>query len=337
MGDIRNAAFATLAPPPERRGEFDALFRAYFLGEADAVPAGDGADEETRIKDDRGQSRRAPDPTELNEAGKAATADEVLAARTFRDLRDDERLRRFARQAPRHLPRRRAFRYAPAKSGETINLRRTLRAVIRHDGDAPVLSQALRKTRQRNILLLIDVSGSMKAHTEDYLRVAHGAARAAERVEAFTFGTRLTRISRAMRLRDPARALDAASRIVDDWDGGTRIGEALQAFLSVPRFAGYARGAVTIILSDGLERGDHEAMLDAIRKLSRRSWRLALLTPLAADDRFSPDTEALRAVLPWLDDLGNGGSVDSLCDYILSLSAGGEPWAAARWLDGRAS
>jgi uncharacterized protein with von Willebrand factor type A (vWA) domain len=81
-------------------------------------------------------------------------------------------------------------------------------------------------------------------------------AHAVERIEVFTFGTRLTRVTRAMRLKNREQALVATSAIVSDWDGGTRIGDALQAFLGVPRFAGYSRGALVLILSDGLERGD---------------------------------------------------------------------------------
>ena len=88
---------------------------------------------------------------------------------------------------------------------------------------------------------------------------------AVERVEVFTIGTRLTRVTKALRLKNRDQALAAASTIVADWDGGTRIGDALQAFLAVPRFAGYARGALVLIVSDGLERGDHRAMTDGGR------------------------------------------------------------------------
>ena len=133
------------------------------------------------------------------------------------------------------------------------------------------------------MLLLIDVSGSMKARTEDNLRLAHALTQARRRVEVFTFGTRLTRVTRPMRLKRREQALAAAAQMVSDWDGGTRIGDALKAFLAVPRFAGYARGAVVLIVSDGLERGDPAAMRDAVAKLSRRAWRLSWLTPLAAD------------------------------------------------------
>ena len=331
MADIHRAAHATLAPAPERQGEFDALFKAFFWHQDEVLPGLGREEGDPVVKDARGGATTAPEARRFGESGKAASAQEILAGRRFRALSDDERWRRLRRRAPGELPRRRAFRRAPASSGDAIDMRRTLRTALRNEGDLPILVRSRRRTRQRNILLLIDVSGSMKAHSEDYLCFAHAVTQAADRVESFTFGTRLTRISRAMRLRDRGRALERAGGIVDDWDGGTRIGEALGAFLAVPRFAGYARGALTVVLSDGLERGKHALMLDAVRCLARRSWRLAWLTPLAADNRFRPETAALKAVLPWLDDLGDGGSVESLCDYVLSRSRDEERFAAARW------
>jgi uncharacterized protein with von Willebrand factor type A (vWA) domain len=200
-------------------------------------------------------------------------------------------------------------------------LRRTLREAVRNDGDVFRLSRLRRRTRQRNLLLLIDVSGSMKARTEAHLRLAHAVTHAAERadrVEVFTFGTRLTRVTRSLRLKNRDAALAAASTLVSDWDGGTRIGDALQAFLAVPRFAGYARGTFVAVLSDGLERGDPAAMRDAVSRISRRAWRLSWLTPLASGPDFRPETEALKAVLPFLDDLGDGSTVEAVCAHLLN-------------------
>ncbi|MEM1315362.1 MAG: VWA domain-containing protein, partial [Pseudomonadota bacterium] len=170
------------------------------------------------------------------------------------------------------------------------------------------------------ILLLIDVSGSMTAQTDGALRFAHALVRAGERVEVFTLGTRLTRVTSALRLRRREAALDAASGLVADWDGGTRLGEALQAFLAVPRFAGFARGAAALILSDGLERGGPEAMVDAVRRLSRLAWRVDWLTPLALGPGFAPRTAALEAASPWIDAFAPGGSVKAMCAHALALA-----------------
>ena len=332
LADIRRAAHASLAPPVERALELDTLFDAFFIDAASAAAIPGDADDEILVKDDRGHGLEPPDAMRSGDSGSAATDREFLARRAFARLDPDEQLRRAVAHGAALLPRRRAFRRAPAKSGDAIDLRRTLREALRTDGDLPRLIASRRRSRQRSVLIVIDVSGSMKAHTSDYLRFAHALTQSAERVETFTFGTRLTRITRAMRLRDRVRALDEAAAIVGDWDGGTRIGEALGAFLALPRFAGLARGALALVLSDGLERGDPAAMVDAVRRLSRRAWRLAWLSPLAADERFRPDTAALRAILPWLDHFGDGGSIASLCAYLLSPAAGDERWQMRRWL-----
>jgi len=106
---------------------------------------------------------------------------------------------------------------------------------------------------------------------------------------------------------------------VSDWDGGTRIGDALQAFLAVPRFGGYARGAAVVVVSDGLERGDLTALRDAVAKLSRRAWRLSWLTPLAVGSNFVPQTEALIAIRRFVDDMVDGGSTAAVVGHVLSL------------------
>jgi uncharacterized protein with von Willebrand factor type A (vWA) domain len=172
------------------------------------------------------------------------------------------------------------------------------------------------------MLLLIDVSGSMKARTEENLKLAHALSQAAANVEVFTFGTRLTRVSRALKLKRREQALNAAAHLVSDWDGGTRIGDALQAFLAVPRFAGYARGAAVIVVSDGLERGDPSALRDAAAKLSRRAWRLDWLTPLAIGAGFTPQTEALIAIRPFVDEMVAGGSSAAIVAHLLALGKG---------------
>ncbi len=177
-----------------------------------------------------------------------------------------------------------------------------------------------RSMRPRPILLLIDVSGSMKQRTDQNLAFAHALMHAAPRVEVFTFGTRLTRLTRALKLRNRDQALLAASSLVADWDGGTRIGDALQVFLGVPRFAGYLRGASVVVVSDGLERGDPTAMVNAVQRMAARAWRIDWLSPLAASRDYQPQTEALASIRPMLDSLSAGGDTAALCRRLLSLS-----------------
>ena len=317
--DVRRAALATLSPERERNDEFEALFRAWFHGEFAPVPGESEDETEVRIHEEGAGVFEPPDAPDADETGRSATAAETLSQRRFRPDAGHAFFRRFAREAPARLPRRRGFRRARARRGDSIDLRRALRLAVRQGGDTPVLPWRRRRPQHRRILLLIDISGSMKEHTEHALRFAHALYRAAERMECFTLGTRLTRVTGAFRLRNPDRALERASALAPDWDGGTRIGDVLRAFLAVPRFAGLARGAAVIVLSDGLERGAPDAMVDAVQRLSRLAWRLSWLTPLAADADYSPETTALAAVLPWLDDLGDGASPERLAAQVLGL------------------
>jgi hypothetical protein len=149
------------------------------------------------------------------------------------------------------------------------------------------------------------------------MRFAHSLARVAERLEIFTLGTRLTRVSRALRHRNPDVALATAGTVVADWDGGTRLGDALQAFLAIPRFKGFARGALVVVLSDGLERGDPAALIASLEQMSRLAWSILWLSPLAADRDFVPETSALKAILPFIDRFADSGSVERLCSHIL--------------------
>src|SRR5262249_31408039 len=144
-------------------------------------------------------------------------------------------------------------------------------------------------------------------------------ARALPSIEVFTFGTRLTRVTRAMRMKRQEQALASAAGLVSDWDGGTRIGDALRAFLAVPRFAGYARVAVVVIVSERLERGDSVAVREAVARLAQRAWRLSWMTPLAIGSHFKPSTEALIAIAPFVDDLVDGGSTPAIVANLLAL------------------
>ena len=325
MNDIYQASRAMLGPEPDRLPEFDALFRAHFLGQTLAAPAfSDDDDDELRITDD-GDSLIEPEVGDPHESGQQVATGEVLNVRRFAEVDEATALRRFRRAAPARLPRRRAYRRARARRGDSWNLRQALREAVRRDGEVLHLPKLKRKLTQRRILLLIDVSGSMKVETDGFLRLAHSLGRVAERLEVFTLGTRLTRITRTIRRRQRDQALDMTANLVADWDGGTRIGEALQAFLAVPRFAGFARGALVVVLSDGLERGEHDTMTSAVQRLARLAWRIDWLTPDAGVRDFSPRTAALQAILPYVDHLGDGSSVEAVATRLLTIAR--ERWS----------
>jgi uncharacterized protein len=316
---IHKAGLATLAPPPERRATYDRLFDIHFRG---GEPIDRGAAEEEEIvhlqEEGRGEDE-ALLGDEANESGFTATRAEILVERRFAQGLASDALRRLSREAPRRLPQRKGYRRRRSRRGPWADLRRTLRETVRNDGEMLHLGRLRRRARLRKVLLLIDVSGSMKARTDDNLKLAHALAQTARDTEVFTFGTRLTRGTRALRLKRREQALNAAAHLVSDWDGGTRIGDALQAFLAVPRFSSYSRGAAVVVVSDGLERGDASALRDAVAKLALRSWRLSWLTPLATSKAFQARTEALAAIQPLLDDLVDGGSSAAIVSHLLSL------------------
>ena len=322
MRDIYEAALATLAPPPERRTEFEALFRLMFLGQSLGAPAAGEPDDEDEIEafDERDGAMEPPEAAEEREVGAEATALEALALRHFAAGNEVAALNAFARRAAGALPRQRSYRRRASHSGNRWNIRRLLRDAVKRDGEVLTLPMLDRKSRQRRILVMLDISGSMKAQTDAGLRFCHALARAAERIEVFTIGTRLTRVTRAVRHRQRDQALALTNTLVADWDGGTRLGDALGAFLAVPRFASFARGSVVLILSDGLERGDVSALADAVLALSRLAWRIVWLTPLAADVGYRPQTAGLKAILPYIDHLGDGSRIERLCDEVLGLA-----------------
>ena len=318
---IRHAGLATLAPPPERRATYDRLFDLHFRG-SEAVEGGE-ADEDEEIVRLQEEGRGQEEPLvsdDLNESGLTAARAEALVERRFAQGLISEPLRRLSREAPRRLPRRRGHRRMRARRGPFADLRRTLRDSVRNDGEILRLGRLRRRSRPRKVLLLIDVSGSMKQRTEENMKLAHALMHATPNVEVFTFGTRLTRVTRALRLKRSEQALNAAAHLVSDWDGGTRIGDALQAFLAVPRFSAYARGAAVVILSDGLERGDVSALRETVAKLSLQAWRLSWLTPLATEPVFQPRTEALLAIARHVDDLAGGSSSAAIVSHVLSLA-----------------
>ena len=318
---VLRAARATLAPPPERFAEFDALFRMFFAGQSLAAPAtSESPDDEMQVFDDDSGAIDMREPQTGNPVGEQASKTELLTGRAFGDVGDSATLRHFRRAAGKALPSRLSYRRAASHRGDRHDMRRNLRELVSRDGETLRLFRLARKRRQRRILLLIDVSGSMKAATVNSFRLSHALAQAADHFECFTLGTRLTRISPALRLRDEARALNRAASLVADFDGGTRIGEALGALLTIPRHADFARGALVVVLSDGLERGDPQALVQAMARLAKRAWQVLWLSPLAGDPRYEPRTEAMLAIRPMLGRLDDGSSITGICRSLLTIA-----------------
>lgn len=328
--DIRNAGLAILAIPGERRQEYDAHFRAYFLGQTVVAPIVEQDDDDDSVEayEEQAGEQVIELPEDEQETGGEASAAEALTHRELIPSADDEALRQFIRHAGTTLPRRRSYRRMTARHGSGFDMRKAMRQAVRTDGEIFELPETRHKTRQRPITLLIDVSGSMQREYDNSLRIAHALKNVADRAEIFTLGTRLTRITGALAEKHPERAFSRVSGLVADFDGGTRLGEALDALLAVPRYSVALRGAAVFILSDGLERGSPELLIDAVARISRIAWQLHWLTPLADDVDFTPQTEALKAVMPYLDGLGDGSSITSITRQILDLGNSGRRMTA---------
>jgi hypothetical protein len=183
-----------------------------------------------------------------------------------------------------------------------------------HDGGEPgALVRDHRRDKPRRLVLLLDVSGSMGPYADTMLRFAHAAVRVApSATEVFTMGTRLTRVTRQLRVRDPEAALDAAGRAVPDWSGGTRLGESVQAFLDRWGQRGTARQAVVLMVSDGWERGDAALLGEQMRRLARLAHRVVWVNPHKGKAGFAPLTGGMLAALPAVDELVAGHSFQAL-------------------------
>ncbi|MGH3508974.1 MAG: vWA domain-containing protein, partial [Nocardioidaceae bacterium] len=221
-------------------------------------------------------------------------------------------------------PRRRAHRRTSWHRGE-VDAHRTLRNTLRRMGEPARISWRRRGTRPRRVVLLVDVSGSMSGYADALLRLAHRfvvGARGAPtgptggRVEVFTVGTRLTRVTQAMRLRDPDRAIVAAGETVPDWSGGTRLGETLQVFLDRWGQRGLARGAVVLVFSDGWERGDAELLKEQMRRLHGLAHRVVWVNPHVGKDGYQPVQQGIVAALPHVDDFVAGHSLATFARLV---------------------
>ena len=172
-------------------------------------------------------------------------------------------------------------------------------------------------------MLICDVSGSMAPYARMLLQYLQACVAARARVEAFVFGTRLTRVTRELAGRDPDRALRRAAEQVQDWSGGTRIGAAL-AELNRVHGRRIGRGALVVVLSDGWDRGEPEELAAEMARLARCAHRIVWLNPLAADPRYEPLTRGMRAALPHVDHLLPGNSIASL-EALADLMEEGVP------------
>jgi uncharacterized protein len=319
--DRRDAYYAMRAALCSTRAElemFAEAFAAVFATTPDAEDdplAALGQIEKAAMPRIAIPEQRAEVPEEIEIPLPAAYSDEeLLREKDFADYTDAERaaarrlLRRIAARAPRKLSRRTR---PTRRRREEHDLRATVRASLRHGGELMERRYREPGQRPRRVVLVCDVSGSMTPYARMLLQYLQASVAAHARVEAFVFGTRLTRVTRDLDGRDPDRALQRAAERVTDWSGGTRIGAAL-AELNREHGRRIGRGAVVVVLSDGWDRGDPDELAAEMARLRRTAHRLLWLNPLAADPRYEPLTRGMRSALPHVDHLLPGNSLASL-------------------------
>ncbi|WP_410624207.1 vWA domain-containing protein [Amycolatopsis sp. cmx-8-4] len=244
----------------------------------------------------------------------AASGQEVLRHRDLAELTTAERehLRELLATLRPVPPRRCAARRTPARRGR-LDPARTLRAMLASGGEPVRLAHTRRGSRPRRVVLLIDVSGSMSPYADALLRFAHVLTRSApQSVEVFTLGTRLTRVSRQLRQRDPERAMLSAGSAVPDFAGGTRLGETLRAFLDRWGQRGVARRAVVTIFSDGWERGDTTMLGEQLARLHRLAHAVLWVNPHVGRAGYAPVQSGIVAALPHIDRLLAGHTLATL-------------------------
>jgi len=333
-GDLRLAARATLVSRHEDFEALDLAFDRYFSDEPVRLPdqrtqrtnthqRKDGDSSENEVM--TGHAFEGPDEEAEGRAPLRVVASQVerLRAKDFAELSRQE-LRQvmvLVRRLAVAMPLRSSRRHRPHTRGARFDLRRTLRRSLRTEGEPFRRAWKARQVRRRPLVLILDVSGSMAAYGRPLIEFAHAAALAGDRVEAFCFGTRLTRITRALRARDPNAALAAVGSVVADWEGGTRIGESLKALLD--RWAGRSalRGSVVVLCSDGLERGDPELLERQMERLSRLAYKVVWVNPLAGSPQYEPLARGMAASLPFVDVFLPGHNLESLESLAETLAA----------------
>jgi len=346
--DFYWALHACFVSKPEHRLIFSQVFRLYwrdprFLEHMMAmlVPAVRGVQEDKPA--DPGEKRAAealldgtqPDPEHIDDeqgtdiefdASLTMSASEKLRSLDFEQMSTDEvaRAKRVLSQMTLPVQPLHSRRLIAAPGGPRPDWRRTLRAASRQGGEIQSIARAKRRIRWPNLVVICDISGSMSQYSRIILHFLHAVSNAQgagwAKVHAFTFGTRLTNITRHLAQRDVDAALAAAGAEAQDWEGGTRIGECLHEFNRDWSRRVMGQGAVVLLITDGLDRDDPEALAREMHRLQLSARRLIWLNPLLRWEGFAPKAQGIRAMLPHVDSFRAGHSIASIEDLARVIS-----------------
>ena len=346
--DFYWALHACFVSKPEHRVVFAQVFRLYwrdprFLEHMMAMllPAVRGVQEEKPAKPGEKRAAEAlldgtqPDPDHLEDvqgteiefdASLTMSAEEKLRTLDFEQMSTDEvvRAKRILSQIKLPVQPLQSRRLIAAPRGPRPDWRRTLREAARRGGEIQTLARAKRRIRWPNLVVICDISGSMSQYSRIILHFLHAVSNAQgagwARVHAFTFGTRLTNITRHLAQRDVDAALAAAGAEAQDWEGGTRIGQCLHDFNRDWSRRVMGQGAVVLLITDGLDRDDPEALTREMQRLQLSARRLIWLNPLLRWEGFAPKAQGIRAMLPYVDSFRAGHSIASIEDLAQVIS-----------------
>ena len=332
--DVYFALRQTLVSRHDELELFDRAFAAWFLRGpvAPLVRQQDlrrHADQAAKgaLSDEHGDAEPEPgdEPHELG-----ASAHELLREKDFAEMTAEEleRVRLLMTAIARTRPRRASRRRLPDPRGDRLDMRRLIRRSLRTGGDPVEQAWKARKAVPRKVVVLCDVSGSMDAYARALLLFLHAIVGTGRGVEAFGFGTRLTRLTADLATRDPEAALARATATVVDWGSGTRIGHSLKEFNDVYGRRALSRGAIVVIVSDGWERDDPGLIGREMAKLARAAYAVVWVNPLKGNPEYQPLAGGMRAALPFVDRFLPGHNLRSL-EELAAVLAGIERRHAA--------
>ena len=310
------AAHSSLVRKPEDREAFNVAFAVFW----ERLSAGEDPEtigvESTTLAVDEGDES-GDDASDVNEPSVTLrfSAAETLREKDFADYSPDELIeaqRLMHRLRLAGSPRRSLRQTSSRRRGANVDVRRTVRRSFASLGEPVRREWREPSERLRRLVVLLDVSGSMEPYARAFLRFMHAAMVGRQRVEAFTLGTRLTRITRELSHRDPDKALARTSRQVADWSGGTRLGECVRMFNDRWGVRGMARGAIVVVLSDGWDRGNPEVLDEEMRRLQRVAHRVVWVNPLKVTPGYAPLARGMAAALPHVDAFVEGHSLAAL-------------------------
>lgn len=312
------AGRATLLSRPEDQELFDRAFAVFWeRASANTVFALEEEEEillaiDSDDGDDDDDGPDAADPSDQQTIELRFSPTEVLRQKDFAAYTDDELEEAHQMMSRLRLvgsPRRSLRLTAADRRTSRPDLRRTIRAAMRAHGEPMRRHFHEPSTRNRRLVLLLDVSGSMEPYARALIRFVHAAVSGRQKVEAFALGTRLTRLTRELGSRDPDEAVRRAAAAVTDYGGGTRLGDGLRIFNDEWGQRGMARGAIVVILSDGWDRGDPDVLDEQMARLHRAAHKLIWVNPLKVTPGYAPLARGMAAALPHLDAFVEGHSI----------------------------